>query len=309
MTTELLVTGGSGLLGHALKEVGPLATFISSRDCDLTDLCQVRALFLNLRPKRVIHLAAKVGGIKSNAAKNADIFTINAQINTNVLSVAQELQVERLVSVLSSCAFDVQSDRPCTEDDLHKGMPFDGNLGYGYAKRMLDIQTKLLTREHGGSFSTIAPVTMYGPHDNWDLDEGHVVASVIHKCFLAKERGGPLEVWGSGRAVRQFVYVADVARLLWRVLNGDFVGPGTVILAADNGVTIRELAEKIAKVMQFNGEIVFDQSKPEGQLAKVLKSQKFSQLFPDFVFTSLEVGLKETVQGFVQFKNRAEMMA
>lgn len=299
MRTEILVTGSGGLLGYALNKICPDATFVTQRDCDLTDLCAVRNLFSKLEPRSVLHLAAKVGGVKSNKSQNADLFTVNVQINTNVLNVAQEYKVSRLVSVLSSCAFPVNTDHPSTEGDLHQGMPFEGNLGYGYAKRMLDVQTRLLWAQYGCQFSTITPVTMYGPNDNWDLEEGHVIGSLIHKCFLAKRNGEPLQVWGSGRAVRQFAYSVDVARLLVKALN-HYEGPETVIVAPDEGITIHDLVNLIAKVMQFGGRILFDPSKPEGQLTKIVKSIGFSSRFPDITFTSLTEGLEMTVKWFVE---------
>lgn len=294
---RLLVTGGSGLLGYALKEYLPQAVFISSKECDLRNREEVRRLFFSLRPDCVIHLAAEVGGVQKNAAHNADLFTSNVLINTNVLSLAQEAGVSRLISVLSNCAYSFYPDRPSSEGDLHVGMPFAGNLGYGYAKRMLDIQTHLLWKEYGARFSSMTPVTMYGPNDNWDLNGGHVVGSLIHKCLLAKEEGRVLEVWGSGQAVRQFVYAGDVARILIEALNS-YHGTGTVIVAPRGVLTIRELSMEIAKACNFKGDIIFDQTKPEGEQRRVMESEFFSKQFPGFDFTPLDRGLKKTVEWF-----------
>jgi GDP-L-fucose synthase len=297
VSVDLLVTGGPGLLGSAVRELRPDVVFLGSRDCDLVDLAQVRALFDRVMPRRVLHLAARVGGVKSNAAKNADLFTLNAQINTNLLRVAQESGVQRLISVLSSCAFAVHQDRSSTEEDLHVGMPFEGNLGYGYAKRMLDVHTHLLWKQYKCRFSTVTPVTMYGPKDNFNLENGHVIGALIHKMVQAKETRGRVEVWGSGNAVRQFVYVKDVARVLLDELE-TFDGPDTVIVAPDQGVTIRELANQIARALGFSGQLVFDRGKPEGVTIKRLKSIRFMLRHPGFVFTPLEKGLAETVNWF-----------
>lgn len=303
MRTEILVTGGGGLLGHALRQICPQATYLTSRHYDLRDPCEVGRLFDEHEPRRILHLAARVGGIKVNAEKNADLFADNVKINTNVLSEAHRRGVSRLVSVLSSCAFPVLAERPASEEDLHLGLPYVGNLGYGYAKRMLDLQTKLLWEQHRSQFSTLTPVTLFGPHDNWDLEEAHVLAALIHKCLFAKQQDRPLEVWGSGDAVRQFVFVQDVARLLLWELD-HFVAPTTVIVAADTGLTIRALAHRIAEAMDFRGPMVFDTSKPEGQRVRVMKSAQFATRFPDFVFTSFEEGLKITVQWFEQHYHR-----
>ncbi len=297
MRPKILVTGGGGLLGHALKDICPEAVFVTSRDADLTELRDVRRLFEAVKPEQVIHLAAKVGGVKKNAGSNADLFTANAQINTNVLSVAKEYRVSRLISVLSSCAFNFYPDRASTEDDLHAGMPFGGNLGYGYSKRMIDIQTRLLWEQNGCRFSSVTPVTMYGPNDNWDLEDGHVLGALIHKCHLAKQQNRNLEVWGSGDAIRQFVYSYDVARLLLKALEV-FSGYETVIIAADRGITMRDLAKAVAKTMGFKGEIVFDKSRPEGQLLRVVESRLFKDRLGDFKFTPFEQGLRETTAWF-----------
>ncbi len=294
---ELLVTGGGGLLGHALKEICPAATFLSREDGDLTNAGEVEAIFTKVKPKWVVHLAAKVGGVKSNALLNADYFTVNSRINLNVLDAAQRHGVERLISILSSCAFFTPPARPATEDDLHVGMPYLGNLGYAYSKRLLDVQSRVSFAQYGTRFSTLTPVTMYGPNDNWDLEDGHVVASLIHKCAIAKKAGKPLDIWGSGRAVRQFIFSGDVARAVVRQL-ASFKSPETVIIAPDEGITIADLAAKVAAAMDFKGEILFDASKPEGQLKRVLKSTKFPEIFPDFTFTPLAAGITATAEWF-----------
>lgn len=297
MHTEILVTGGDGLLGHALRKLLPDAVFLTRRDGDLTVWDETRRLFEEYKPKHVLHLAAEVGGVKKNAAQNADLFTTNVLINTHVLSAARQQGVERLISIVSSCVFHFQPGRPCTEEDLHTGLPFQGNLGYGYAKRMLDVQTRLLWEQYGCHFSTITPVTLYGPYDDWGLETGHVVSSLIHKCFLAKRENRPLEVWGNGRAVRQFVFAEDVARILLQALKS-FEGPETVIVAPDSGITIAELAALVARVMKFEGSVTFNPQMPEGEPTKVIRSRRFLDCFPDFSFTQLEEGLRATAEWF-----------
>ena len=299
MPVDLLVTGAEGLLGSSVRRLYPAATFVTRRDCDLRDLSRVRALFERLKPERVLHLAARVGGVRSNAAYNADLFTDNVQINTNVLSVAQQAGVSKLVSVLSSCAFSIYSDRSSSEEDLHVGLPFEGNLGYGCSKRMLDVHTKLLWQQYGCRVSTITPVTMYGPNDNFDLEHGHVIGALIQKVVRAKERGEALVVWGSGQAVRQFVFVDDVARLLLRSLDS-FSGPETVIIAPNAGLTILELVDKLVKLARFQGQVIFDQSKPEGVLIKRLQSKRFAERFPEFRFTPIDEGLVTTLEWYVK---------
>ncbi len=297
MSVKLLVTGGDGLLGYALREICPQATFVTRKDADLTDLREVKKIFTKYKPESVIHLAAKVGGVKSNALYNAEYFSENIQINTNVLSEAHTSGVEKLISVLSTCAYRVYEDRPSTEEDLHVDSPFKGNRGYGYAKRMLDVHTKLLHEQYGCFYTTITPVTMYGPRTRLDIEDGHVVEALIHKCFLAKKHNKPLEVWGTGNAIRQFVYSLDVAKIILELLNSSFMrDPETLIIVPDKGITIKELVQTIAEIMEFKGPILFDTSKPEGQHVRVMRSHKCFNYFPHIAFTSLKDGLKKTIQ-------------
>lgn len=298
MRTEILVTGGSGLLGHALRQELPEAVFLSSRDGDLRNHASAEQIFAQHQPRIVIHLAAQVAGVKKNAASNADLFSDNILINTHVLSLAARFGAERVIGVLSTCAYPFFENSPTQESDLHSStLPFAGNLGYGYAKRALDIHTKLIAEQYGIRASTITPVTMFGTHDNWDLENGHVIASLIHRCFLAKQNGSPLSVWGSGRAVRQFVFAPDVARIV-RSLTARYDGPETLIVAPDGGMTIRDLAALVAGKMNFTGPIVFDDSQPEGQVKKTVRSSKFAIRFPGFEFTTLSSGLEQTVAWF-----------
>ncbi len=290
-------------MGHAIREICPEAVFLTSRDGDLRDRNVADHLLGRHQPDYVLHLAARVGGVKANRDGNADFFSDNIQINVNVLTAAQRFKVKGLISVLSACAYSFYSDRPSTENDLHVGMPFEGNAGYGYAKRLLDIQSRLLAQQYGCRYATLTPVTMYGPHDNFDSKTGHVIGALIQKCFSAKQRRQPFKVWGTGSAVRQFVYVKDVARLLltWIRQVHDYE---SAIMAPDAGLTIRDLARTIAKVIDFKGAIVFDAAEPEGQLIRRLESTRFQNLFPCFQYTDFENGLQETIQWFQSNSNK-----
>lgn len=298
MTGPLLVTGGTGLLGSAIRKIRPDAIFLSRADGDLRDRSIAHRLLEEIRPGQVLHLAGLVGGVKANAANNSRFFEDNALINTAVLSSARSLKIQRLVSLLSSCAFPLFAERATTEDDLQTAIPYDGNAGYGYAKRMLDLHTRLVANEEGWKWTTLTPVTMYGPQDSYDPEGGHVVGSLIRRCWSAKTSGTPYVVWGSGRAVRQFVFVDDVARIALDAIQRD-LDSTTTIIAPDAGMTIQTLAETIASVMGYTGPIVFDRTQPEGVLVKRLHSRTFSSRFPDFRFTSLRAGLDTTIRWFV----------
>lgn len=298
MTGPLLVTGGSGLLGSAVRKIRPDAIFLSRTDGDLRDCSVAQRLIEKIRPGQILHLAGLVGGVKANAANNSRFFEDNALINTAVLWAARSLGIQRLVSLLSSCAFPLFPDRPTTEDDLQAALPYDGNAGYGYAKRMLDLHTRLVAKEEGWKWTTLTPVTLYGPHDSFDPESGHVVGSLISRCWAAKTTGTPFVVWGSGRAVRQFVLVDDVAKIAVYAVQRN-LDATTTIIAPDAGITIQTLAETIALVMGYAGPIVFDRTQPEGVLVKRLQSSTFASRFPDSRFTSLRTGLEKTVRWFV----------
>lgn len=293
----LLVTGGTGLLGSAIRRIRPDAVFLSRVDGDLRERSVVRRLFEQIRPAQILHLAGLVGGVKANATHNNQFLEDNALLNTAVLGAARTLRVPKLVAMLSSCAFPLFPDRATTEKDLQSELPYGGNAGYGSAKRLLDLHVRLAAREEGLCWTTLTPVTMYGPHDSFDPERGHVVGSLIRRCWEAHTKGTPYVVWGSGLAVRQFVFVDDVARLALEAVAVD-LPPETTIVAPDAGVTIRTLAETIAQAMGYEGPILFDRSQPEGVLVKRLQSETLIQRFPAYWFTPLQVGIEATVRWF-----------
>lgn len=297
---RLLVTGSSGLVGSALRDVatGADVFFATRADADLTDYDATRALFQRVMPTHVIHLAAMVGGIGGNLMHSGDFFRSNILINTNVLEAAREHAVAKLVCFMSTCVFPNDATYPLTVDQLHKGPPHPSNFGYAYAKRMLDVQCRAYRAQWGLKYVVLIPTNIYGPHDNWNLVEGHVVPALIHKCFLAKQTGEPLTVWGSGKPLREFVLSRDIATLaLWALANYEDEPP--LILTSGDEVSIRQLVETVADAMEFRGEVVFDAEKPEGQFRKPSSGLAFRDLKKDFHFTPLREGIKTTVDWFL----------
>lgn len=297
MMGPLLVTGGTGLLGSAIRRIRPDAVFLSRVDGDLREQSVAHRLFEQIRPTQVLHLAGLVGGVKANAMQNCQFLEDNALLNTAVLAAARSMRVPKLVAMLSSCTFPLFPERPTTEKDLQSELPYDGNAGYGSAKRLLDLHVHMAAREEGLRWTTLTPVTMYGPHDSFDAERGHVVGSLIRRCWEAHTKGTPYTVWGSGLAVRQFVFVDDVARLALDTVSADLPST-TTIVAPDAGVTIRTLAETIAQVMGYKGPILFDRNQPEGVLVKRLQSETFPRRFPAYPFTPLQAGIEVTVRWF-----------
>ena len=318
---HVLVTGGSGLVGSALRDVSSAElkyrfTFASSGDCDLTNYDATLRYFRAVAPDAVIHLAAAVGGLFKNMRCKADMFETNVRINMNVLRVCHELGVAKVVSCLSTCIFPDEKTKTgkINETMLHAGPPHVSNEGYAYAKRMLEVQSRCYREQHGRNYVCVIPTNIYGPHDNFHLDDAHVIPALIHKCFLAKQQGMPLVVAGSGAPLRQFIYSRDLALLLiWTLEHYDATsddldlsaGAGSIILSVDpaDEISIAQVVQCIANAIGFDNDIVYDTAQADGQLKKTADNAKFKRLYgaeSPFAFTSIRRGIQETVQWFVQ---------
>lgn len=297
---KLLVTGSNGLVGSALRKLNPPdTTFLTRDDVNLTDFPKTEFIFAEHKPTHVIHLAAEVGGIGGNISNSGDYFRNNILINTNVLEVSRRVGVKKLISFMSTCVFPDAAEYPLTVDQIHNGPPHPSNFSYAYAKRMLDVQSKAYRKQWGLDYQILVPTNIYGPHDYWNLQDGHVVPSLIHKIFLAKQNGEPLSVWGTGKPLREFVYSEDIAKLtLWAIENYEQSDP--LILSSGIEVSIFELVTTIAKHMEFSGEIVFDETKPDGQFRKPSDSETLHKFLPDFTYLALDEGLKRTIAWFNQ---------
>jgi len=325
----VLVTGGSGLVGSALRGVCGADLkyrfiFASSRECDLTDYEATLRYFRAVAPGAVIHLAAAVGGLFKNMRCKVDMFETNVRINMNVLRACHELGVAKVVSCLSTCIFpdDKAKSGPIDESMLHAGPPHASNDAYAYAKRMLEVQSRCYREQHGRNYVCVIPTNIYGPHDNFHLDDAHVIPALIHKCYLAKQQGVPLVVAGSGAPLRQFIYSRDLALLLiWALEHYDGINDsngndsngndsngndsGTLILSVDpaDEISIAQVVRHIADIIGLDNDIVYDMSQPDGQFKKTADNAKFKRLYgaeSPFAFTSIRRGIQETVQWFVQ---------
>lgn len=295
----ILVTGSNGLVGSAIREVLTGDVYFACRDdADLTSFDQTSALFEKVKPSKVIHLAALVGGIGGNSMHSGEYFRNNLLINTNVLESARIHKVERLVSFMSTCVFPNDGPWPLNPKNLHNGAPHPSNFGYAYAKRMLEVQSRAYRSQWGLDYFVVIPTNIYGPHDNFNLLEGHVVPALIHKVFLAIKEQKPLHIWGSGKPLREFVYSHDIAKLAVWMLNNYF-GEESVILSSGIENSIEELTNQICQAMNFEGQIVKDLDKPDGQFRKPSDTSALKLLFPDFEFTELETGITQTVEWFL----------
>jgi GDP-L-fucose synthase len=302
---SILVTGGSGLIGYSLRKIVDDKykwIFLSSKDCDLKDLNSVRLLFELHRPDIVIHLAAEVGGLFKNLNNNSDMFFNNNLMNTNVMLTCEQYDVKMVISCLSTCVFPDEINIPITEDNLHNGPPHNSNRGYAYSKRMLDIMSNCLSDKYpDNKYICIIPTNIYGPNDNFNLDNGHVLPSIIHKMYLAKQSGSDLYLRGTGFPRRQFISAGDISRIILQILELSDV-PTRIILSPsmEDELSISELACHVKKYMNFDGRIIFDNDEwSNGQYRKTVSNDVLCKLLPNLMLTPLSDGIKETIEWFL----------
>ena len=304
---KILVTGGSGLVGKAIEAVSSEYSdcefiFHSSKDFNLLDYDATYHGFQSHLPcDGIIHLAANVGGLFKNLHHNTRMFEENCAINMNVLRAAHANGIQRVVSILSTCIFPDKVEYPIREEYLHLGAPHDSNCGYAYAKRMLEVQSKLYQRDYGRDYICVIPTNIYGAHDNFHVEDAHVIPALIHKCFLQKMKNEPFVVMGSGRPLRQFIYSTDLAKLiLWTFL--EYRDHESLILSVpeEDEVSIENVARIIARKMNYEEQLVFDTSKSDGQYKKSVSNQKLKTLLPTFTFTPIERGLETTIDWFLK---------
>jgi len=305
--STIMVTGGSGLVGSAIKSYsesdprdGETWIFLSSKDGDLRDRKETNAIFDKYKPTHVIHLAAKVGGLFANMKQKVEFYRENTLINDNIMENCRLHKVAKLVSMLSTCIFPDKTTYPIDETMLHDGPPHPSNEGYAYAKRLIDTMNRAYAEEYGCNFTSIIPTNIYGPGDNFSIQNGHVIPGLIHKCYRAKEDGTPFTIWGSGTPLRQFIYSRDLAELTVWVMR-EYHSPDPITLSVDESaeVAIKDVAYAVAKAMKFEGEIKFDTEKADGQFKKTACNKKLRGLRPDYKFTSMEDGVQKAVDWFL----------
>lgn len=301
---KILITGGTGLVGYALQSIQPKYTnytyvFLSSKDCDLTDYNDTLKCFQKHNPNCVIHLAANVGGLYKNLNFKVDMFESNLQMNMNVLKICHELKIKKVISCLSTCIFPDKTTYPINEEMLHNGAPHHSNDAYAYAKRMLEVQSKAYQEQYGDDFICIIPTNIYGENDNYSLENGHVVPSLIHKCYLAKQKGEPFIVRGTGKPLRQFIYAKDLAELIMSVLENYKEKDSIIVSVGEKEeISIKGIATLIAKEFDYECMMEFDDSFSDGQFKKTADNSKLMQLHPDFQFTTVEYGINKSVEWF-----------
>lgn len=300
---KIIVTGGSGLVGSAIKKISKDFNhdfiFLSSKDCNLLNYDEVYKLLQKEKPSLIIHLAAMVGGLFKNMNYPVEMYENNITMNTNLLKCAHECHVQNIISCLSTCIFPDKTTYPINEEMLEDGAPHESNFAYAYAKRMLEVHSRSYQKQYNRNYMCVIPTNIYGPNDNFSLEDGHVIPALIHKCFLAKKENIPFEVRGTGKPLRQFIYSEDLAKLI--LLIAEFKDyKETIILSTNEEASIGRIGELIATKFDYIQNIAFNTKYSDGQFKKTADNSKLVNLINDFKFTEIEDGINRTIDWFIK---------
>jgi len=305
---KICVTGGAGFLGtHLIRELrskGALDIFVPKiEDYDLVDSDAIQRMLADSDPDVIIHLAAHVGGIGANQEKPAEFFYDNLMMGVQLLHQAYERGVEKFVAIGTVCAYPKFTPVPFSEDDLWIGYPEETNAPYGLAKKMLLVQSQAYRDQYGYNSIFLLPVNLYGPGDNFNPRSSHVIPALIRKCVEAKEAGEDhIVVWGDGSPTREFIYVTDAARGI-TLATEKYNESLPVNLGSGFEISIKDLAEKIARMTGFEGDFVWDTSKPNGQPRRALDTSRAKEKFGFEARVDFDEGLQETIEWYLEHRD------
>jgi GDP-L-fucose synthase len=296
----ILITGGTGMVGSALRDLLPHAIFVGSDSYNLKNFQDTHSMFINFAPEYVIHLAAKVGGVKANSNFLGDFYYDNIMINSNVLECAKNSRVKKVVSLLSTCIYPDKVVYPLTEEQIHLGPPHHSNYAYAYAKRMLDIQSQAYREQYGCNFITAVPNNLFGEHDNFDLENSHLIPAIIRKIYEAKQNKTDVTLWGDGKALREFTYSKDLAKIMLSLLK-QYDEPEPINVGNTTEYSVKQVAETIAMIMKFKGNIIWDKTQPTGQHRKPSDNSKLLNLgWKTEDYTPFNEALQNTCEWFIE---------
>ena len=299
---KYLITGSDGLVGSALKKIlGDNHVYHTRKDAELTDRKQTLD-YINYQVKHngvdtIINCAAKVGGVQANMKNNKGFFIDNFLLNNNVIEASFKNEIPNFVNILSTCIFpDENITYPRTANQINNGAPHHSNHGYAYAKRLAGYETNIVKNVLNSNWVSVIPTNVYGRHDNFHLEEGHMIPAMIHRAYLANKNKEKMVIWGDGSPLRQIIYSDDLAKLiLWSLENWEDEEPFMAI--NPNEITILEIAKEICKNFNINDDdLIFDSEKPKGQHRKPAASNAPSE----FKFTELSDGITETINWFLE---------
>lgn len=301
----ILITGGMGFVGrNFLKEEDVVSL---PRHYDLRtwkDTLRGISEMLISYPDidSLIHIAGTIGGILGNREAKGRYFYENMQINLNVLEACRFLKIENVLSFSSSCAYPLDAPMPYREEDFHNGFPHKDHYGYAFAKRMLDIQARTYREQYGVNFNTVILSNVYGPYDHFGKETGHVTPNLIYRCAKAKKYNEDFVIWGTGAPLRDFIYVEDIVKIC-KLLVRNYSSDLPINLGTPIETSIQDMALQIARAFEFQGNIINDTSKPDGQFRKPVNYNRLTQfLGEEYQFISVEEGVMKTVKWFLDNK-------
>ena len=301
---RICVTGGAGFLGsfiqESLKKRGVTDIFIPLRkQYDLIEVSDIRRMLSDAKPDVIIHLAANVGGIGANMEHPAEFFYDNLMMGVQLIHESWKAGVEKFVAIGTICAYPKYTPIPFKEDDLWNGYPEETNAPYGLAKKMLLVQSQAYRKQYGFNSIYLLPVNLYGPRDNFNPKSSHVIPALIHKCYEAKlNHTTEVVIWGDGSPTREFIYAGDAAEGIVMATE-KYDGPEPVNIGSGMEISIKDLAELIARLIGYEGKLVYDTSKPNGQPRRALDVSRAREYFGFTAKMSFEDGLKQTIDYYI----------
>jgi GDP-L-fucose synthase len=301
--SRVLITGGTGFLGghvaNELKSAGASVTAVGRKDYDLTNRVELDQMLIETQPAAVIHLAAVVGGIAANQAEPGRFFFENAVMGIEMLEACRLHDISKVLIAGTVCAYPKHTAVPFREEELWDGYPEETNAPYGLAKKMLLIQAQSYRAQYGTNYVYLLPVNLYGPRDNFDLESGHVIPALIRRFLDAREsRLDEVCLWGDGSPTREFLHVRDAARG-FRLALERYDGAEPVNLGSGQEISIAQLAFLVAELTGYEGRVVWDTTKPNGQPRRRLDTSRASELFGFEAEIGLEDGLAETIEWYL----------
>jgi len=299
---RVTVTGGRGFLGRPLVRMlegaGAKVITFSSREYNLIKQADITRMYEDQRPEIVIHLAARVGGIGANRDNPGSFFYENAIMGIELMEQARQFDVSKFVQVGTVCAYPKFAPIPFSENDLWNGYPEETNAPYGLAKKMLLVQAQAYREQYGFNAVYLLPVNLYGPGDNVDLHNSHVIPALIRKCLEARDaNAASVEVWGTGTPTREFLYVDDAARAI-KLAAEKYNKPDPVNVGSSEEISIKDLVELVVELTGFEGKVAWDRSKPDGQPRRKLNVDRASREFGFRSSTPFRAGLRETIKWY-----------
>ena len=299
---KILVTGGTGMVGQSFNnlETNYDFTLVGSNDYDLRNIAEVDFMIQDCEPDAIIHLAARVGGVHSNSEYIADFFKDNIMINTNLLDSARRFEVTKVVSLLSTCVYPDDAQYPLTPEQFNDGPPHSSNFGYAYAKRMVDVFSRALRQQYGCNFICAVPNNLYGLHDNFHLEDGHVIPAIIRKVHDAKLTDTVPTFWGNGENLREFTYASDISKILLFLLE-NYNEEIPVNIGTIEERSIKSVVDLVCENLKYTGPIRWDKNKPSGQFRKPSSNSKLLNLgWNKQDYTTFEEGLKMTCEWYIE---------